>query len=234
MIRLVAFDFFGTLGRFAETTVTSPVYVLWDRRDPARDLDIHRLVTIVEGPNGERQFDHAPTEADYERWQTDALRAGAEYVGLLWTDELHRELLDVLATRRLVLFDDTLPALRFLRARGIRWGVSSNASPDVEAKLLAALPAELAPSVTVMSCRVGARKPHRDMFTPFLSYVDEPGQVLFVGDRVDADVLGPRDLGFRTALIARSGPGEAVPAGTAVVRALTEIQSLISVKGRAA
>lgn len=230
MIRLVVFDFFGTLGRFDEATVTSPVYLLWERRDPTRDAELHTLATMVEGPNGERQFDHPPTEADYERWQTDALRAAAGYAGVPWTDTLHRELLDVLARRRLVLFDDTLPAVRLLRARGIAWGVSSNASPDVEAKLLAALPDRLAPTVTLMSCRVGARKPHPDMFTPFLSYVDGPAQVLFVGDRVDADVAGPRRLGFRTALIARSGPAEPVPAGTAVLRELTEIQSLISVE----
>ncbi len=228
MIRLVVFDFFGTLGRFDEATVTSPVYVLADRRHPRRDVDIHRLVTLVEGRNGERQFDHAPTEADYQEWQTVALRAGAEYAGVPWTDALHRELRGVLATRRLVLFDDTLPAIRLLRARGIAWGVASNASPDVEAKLLAAVPADLAPSMTVMSCRVGARKPHQSMFTPFLSQVDSPGQVLFVGDRVDADVLGPRALGFGTALIARSGPAEPVPPGTAVLRTLTEIQSLIN------
>ncbi len=228
MIRLVVFDFFGTLGRFDDTTVTSPVYVLWDRRDRTRDVDIHTLVTAVEGRNGERQFD--PADADYERWQTAALRAGADYVGVPWTDDLHAELLDVLAHRRLVLFDDTIPALRLLRSRGIPWGVSSNASPDVEAKLMAALPAGLSPAVALTSCRVGARKPHQDMFTPFLSHVDDPGQVLFVGDRVDADVLGPRRLGFHTALVVRDGPAEPVPDGTAVLRTLTDIQSLISLE----
>lgn len=230
MIRLVVFDFFGTLGRFDDATVTSPVYLLWDRRDRTRDVDIHTLVTAVEGPNGERQFDHPPTEADYERWQYDALRNAAGYAGVPWTDALRRELLDVLVRRRLLLFEDTLPALRLLAAHGIAWGVSSNASPDVEAKLLAALPDGLAPTVALTSCRVGARKPHPDMFTPFLSHVDEPGQVLFVGDRVDADIRGPRRLGFRTALIARNGPAEPVPAGTAVLRALTEIEPLISVE----
>ncbi len=228
MIRLVVFDFFGTLGRFDDATVTSPVYVLWDRRDRTRDADIHTLVAAVEGRNGERQFD--PAEADYERWQTTALRAGADYAGVPWTDDLHAELLDVLARRRLVLFDDTLPALRLLRARGIPWAVSSNASPDVEAKLVAALPDGLSPAVALTSCRVGARKPHPDMFTPFLSHVDAPGQVLFVGDRVDADVLGPRRLGFHTALVARGGRAEPVPDGTAVLRTLTDIQSLISVE----
>jgi FMN phosphatase YigB (HAD superfamily) len=223
VIRLVVFDFFGTLGRFDEATVTSPVYLLWDRRDRSREIDIHTLVTAVEGPNGERQFDHPPTEAEYERWQHDALRAAAAYAGVPWTDALRRELLDVLTRRRLVLFDDTLPALRSLAARRVSWGVSSNASPDVEAKLLAALPDGLAPAVALTSCRVGARKPHRDMYTPFLSHVDEPGQVLFVGDRVDADILGPRRLGFRTALIARNGRAEPVPAGTEVLRSLPEI-----------
>lgn len=230
MIRLVVFDFFGTLGRFDEAEATSPVYLLWDRRDRTRDLDIHALATAVEGTNGERQFDHPPTAAEYERWQSDALRSAAGYVGVPWTDTLRRELLDILTRRRLVLFDDTPPALRLLRAHGIAWGVSSNASPDVEAKLLAALPNGLDPAVALMSCRVGARKPHPDMFSPFLSYVEKPGQVLFVGDRVDADILGPRRLGFRTALIARNGPAEPVPAGTAVFRALTEIEPLITME----
>jgi FMN phosphatase YigB (HAD superfamily) len=226
-IRLVAFDFFGTLGRFDRRRPTSPVYVLWAERDHTRPVDLGVLVGMVEGANGVRQFDHAPTADEYRDWQTDALRSAAGYAGVAWTAELHRRLLDTLDQRELVLFDDTVPVLRGLCDRRITWGVSSNASPDVEGKLLDALPAGLHPHLTVMSCRVGARKPHPDMFRPFLSYVDHPGEVLFVGDRVDADILGPSRLGFRTALIARE-PDAAAPPGTPVLRALTEIHSLIT------
>jgi FMN phosphatase YigB (HAD superfamily) len=221
---LVAFDFFGTLGWFAQDGPTSPVHVLWEERDRDRDVDPETLIALVEGINGERQIDAGEK---YERWQATAWRAAADYAGVAWSDALGGRLQDVIDGRRLVLAKNAIAALRFLRTRGIPWALSSNASPDVESKLIAMIPAELQPADILVSCRVGARKPHADMYLPLLSHVKNPDEVLFVGDRLDADVLGPLRVGFRAALVYRKSPPPAVPTGAAIIRSLEAISKLI-------
>jgi putative hydrolase of the HAD superfamily len=51
----------------------------------------------------------------------------------------------------------------------------------------------------VLSSDVGKRKPHPAMFERALAELDAgPDEALFVGDRLDADVLGASRVGMRT------------------------------------
>jgi HAD superfamily hydrolase (TIGR01549 family) len=51
----------------------------------------------------------------------------------------------------------------------------------------------------VISGDLGWVKPHRDCFRPAVEALGiEPGRILFVGDRWDADMIGARDMGMRT------------------------------------
>ena len=51
----------------------------------------------------------------------------------------------------------------------------------------------------VLSSEVGKRKPHAAIFERALEEVAvEPGDALFVGDRIDADVLGASRVGMTT------------------------------------
>jgi HAD superfamily hydrolase (TIGR01509 family) len=54
---------------------------------------------------------------------------------------------------------------------------------------------------TISSCELGYRKPHPRIYQAALDRLGLPAQqVVFVGDRVDADVEGPAALGMRTVL----------------------------------
>jgi putative hydrolase of the HAD superfamily len=91
--------------------------------------------------------------------------------------------------------------LEALRNRGLRLALVSNtASPEwllhpvLEQQGLV----ERVDSI-VLSSEVGKRKPHPAIFTRALSNLDaRSDEALFVGDRLDADVLGASRVGMRT------------------------------------
>lgn len=99
------------------------------------------------------------------------------------------------------LAGSTHALLDALRARGLRLGLVSNtASPEwllrpvLERQGLA----ERVDSV-VLSSEVGKRKPHPAIFARALSELGvAAGESLFVGDRLEADVLGASRAGMRT------------------------------------
>ncbi len=94
-------------------------------------------------------------------------------------------------------------ALAALRDMGVRVGCVSNAF--MGAAVLNRILDErgLGPynEMTVSSCEIGYRKPHPRIYEEALNLmrIDAP-EVIFVGDRVDADVEGPAALGMRTVL----------------------------------
>ncbi|HUX01789.1 MAG: HAD family hydrolase [Phycisphaerae bacterium] len=121
----------------------------------------------------------------------------------------------IMATGR--LYDDALPTLNALQARGYRLGLVSNTpwgtppylwENQVERFGLASLL-----PVRVFSSAVGRRKPDPEVFRDVLARLDvPPHRAVFVGDTPDEDIAGARSAGMRTVLIVR---GREPPAGTA-------------------
>ncbi|HLL87270.1 MAG TPA: HAD-IA family hydrolase [Thermoleophilaceae bacterium] len=108
---------------------------------------------------------------------------------------------------------DAAPALRELRARGLRLVVASNwdcSLPEVLAEAgLAALV-----DGAVSSGAVGAAKPDPRVFEAALAFAGVgPGEAVHVGDSVTNDVAGARAAGVRPILLLRQGE-ELRPAGT--------------------
>ena len=105
------------------------------------------------------------------------------------------------------VFDDTLPALRQLRAAGVPIICVSNwdcSLPGVLANV------GLAPHLdgVVTSATAGARKPDPAIFAPALELVGcGPSQALHVGDSPD-DVAAARSAGIEVLRIDRSGGGD--------------------------
>jgi putative hydrolase of the HAD superfamily len=100
-----------------------------------------------------------------------------------------------------VLADATHALLEALRARGLKLALVSNtASPQWllqpildEQGLLERVDA------VVLSSEVGKRKPHPAIFERALAELQvDPSDALFVGDRLDADVLGASRVGMKT------------------------------------
>jgi putative hydrolase of the HAD superfamily len=95
----------------------------------------------------------------------------------------------------------SLALLDALRERGLKTGLVSNAMDPPWILLLDLEEQELAERLdaVVFSSEVGVRKPRPEIFRAALDKLDVPAErVLFVGDRLYADVRGARDVGMRT------------------------------------
>jgi FMN phosphatase YigB (HAD superfamily) len=101
------------------------------------------------------------------------------------------------------LYPDAVPTLRQLKANGYRLGVSGN-QPEgaAEQTLLLGLPFDFVSSSAIW----GVAKPARAFFDRIAAEFDlEPGEIVYVGDRLDNDVFPARDAGMHAVFI-RRGP----------------------------
>jgi putative hydrolase of the HAD superfamily len=133
-------------------------------------------------------------------------------------------LLDALA---FFAYPDSAPALRALRAAGLRLVVVSNWDASLHERLAET---GLAPLVdgAVASAELGAAKPDGAMFARGLALAGaDRASAWHVGDSVAADVEGALAAGIRPVLIARDG-SEAPPDGVPVIRGLDELPGLIA------
>jgi putative hydrolase of the HAD superfamily len=101
------------------------------------------------------------------------------------------------------LFDDALPVLEDLRRRGLKLGLVSNTSRDLE-HFVAHHGLDV--DAVVSSGRFGKTKPHPSIFEHVLTALEvEPADAAMVGDSVDDDIEGARALGMRAFLLDRDG-----------------------------
>ena len=102
------------------------------------------------------------------------------------------------------LYPDAVPCLRALKAEGYLVGVSGNQPPDVSERLMASLGLDL--DVVASSAAWGVEKPDPAFFARVASVAGlAPGEIAYVGDRVDNDVLPAKAAGM-TAVFVRRGP----------------------------
>jgi len=101
------------------------------------------------------------------------------------------------------LYPDALPCLEAIRARGLRVGVAGNQTAALEEW---ARETKLPADVIASSGSLGVRKPHAGFFRAIVNLMGcEPGEVAYVGDRVDNDVLPAAAAGM-VAVHVRRGP----------------------------
>lgn len=101
------------------------------------------------------------------------------------------------------LYPDALPALGALRAAGYLVGVAGNQPARAEHELRSA---GVEVDLLVTSSRWGVAKPSPDFFARLVTDLAVPPRdVLYVGDRLDNDILPARAVGMRTAFL-RRGP----------------------------
>jgi HAD superfamily hydrolase (TIGR01662 family) len=99
--------------------------------------------------------------------------------------------------------DGMAEALAELRSLGLRVGCVSNAfmSAPVLQRILDERGLGVHCDLTISSCDIGYRKPHPRIYQEALqAFGVVASEVVFVGDRLDADVEGPAALGMRTVL----------------------------------
>jgi len=138
----------------------------------------------------------------------------------------------LLAALRFHAYPDVPPALRALRALGLRLVVVSNWDHSLHERLEET---GLAPLVdgAVASAEVGAAKPERAIFTRALELAGAPADAaLHAGDSSEADAAGALAAGLRAVLVARDGV-RAAPPGVPVIGTLAELPDLCEYPGAA-
>lgn len=124
------------------------------------------------------------------------------------------------------LFDDAVPFLENLRARGIKIAIVSNCTENTR-PMLAGLGVDALADTLVLSCEVGAAKPAAEIFRCALGRLGvSPEAAVFVDDQADY-CAGGVAVGISAVQIIRGEPDGNVPAaGTTVVRSLPEVELL--------
>jgi putative hydrolase of the HAD superfamily len=138
--------------------------------------------------------------------------------GELLTDAL-------LASLRFAAYPDAAPALRRLRARGLRLVVVSNWDVSLHERLAETGLAELVDGA-IASAEAASAKPDGEIFRRALAIAGVgAGEAWHVGDSPEADVEGALAAGILPVLLDRDGSG-AAPEGVTVVRTLAQLPAL--------
>jgi FMN hydrolase / 5-amino-6-(5-phospho-D-ribitylamino)uracil phosphatase len=107
------------------------------------------------------------------------------------------------------LYEDALPVLADLRARGIRIGLVTNGQRDLEEFVRHH---RLQVDAMVGSKAHGRIKPHPSIFVAALRQLEvAPGDAAMVGDSYEDDIEGARALGMRAIFLDREGLRPAEP-----------------------
>jgi putative hydrolase of the HAD superfamily len=146
--------------------------------------------------------------------------------------ELVRALVDrgmelLLASGR--LFDDVLPFMAGLRARGIKIAIVSNCDEQARG-LLGWLGVTPLADALILSCEVGAAKPSARIYQRALQALGVTAEAaLFVDDNPEFCAQAAA-LGIRTAQIVRGEPAADAPAaGITLVRSLSDVEAMLPV-----
>jgi putative hydrolase of the HAD superfamily len=131
----------------------------------------------------------------------------------------------LLASLRFHAYPDVPPALRALRALGLRIVVVSNWDHSLHERLVETGLAALVDGA-VASAEIGAAKPDRAIFDRALELAGAPADAaLHVGDSPEADAAGALAAGLRAVLVARDGLPSG-PLGVRVIASLAELPAL--------
>ena len=109
-----------------------------------------------------------------------------------WVNAMHFE-----------LYDDALPVLDDLRARGLKIGLLSNSSRDLEEFVVHH---RIVVDAVLTSHAHGKTKPHETIFRALLERLGvEPAEAVMVGDTIEDDVEGALAIGMHALLLDREG-----------------------------
>ena len=124
------------------------------------------------------------------------------------------------------LYDDVVPCFERLRGAGVRLGLVSNTSRDLDEIVAAFALAEYV-EVAVASVELGVAKPSPAIFGAALERAGvAAGDTVMVGDSVEDDVKGALACGMGAVLLDRAGRYD-LPLPT--IRTLADLPALLSI-----
>ena len=167
-------------------------------------------------------------EEEERSWRRHARRVldGVPAMAGIDFERWFRELYEDFGSARVwAPFEDAVPALEVLRARGLRLAVVSN----WDSRLHGILEGRgLRPwfDAVIVSSEIGWRKPHPEIFRRALAALEvRPEEALHVGDSVGDDLDGAAAAGIPSALLDRRGGRDA--GGRPSIRGLRQILGLL-------
>ncbi len=240
-VRAVLFDFGHTLVDFTRTeealadayTIVRDRLAGWveDRAPPEVDELVRRIAGAVDDMVGRSYMQRRLEELDQVSLFEDAFAA----IGYALPRDLLTEVAEIdhdSFSRSLTAPDDTIRTLERLRSMGLKLGVVSNLSllgHKIRADL-SALGIGAYLDAAAFSSEIGVRKPDRRIFLHALEAMDsQPAHTVFVGDRVNDDIVGAQGVGMRTILtreFRQEDPGEIRP--DAIVERLIDVPDIIA------
>jgi putative hydrolase of the HAD superfamily len=143
-------------------------------------------------------------------------------------DACAREIYDEWAgCQHFFLYDDVVPVLHGLAARGVKLGLISNSHRCLTSfQEHFALGGLIAAAIS--SSAHGYLKPHPSIFEAALRQAGvAAGESVMVGDSVPHDIDGARRVGMRGVLVHRSDDPAPPAPGVPVIRSLTELPALL-------
>ncbi len=233
MLRAVAFDYRDTLAEFRWDEA------LWRRGVEALvaavGADAGRAGRVGEGLRRRlARADAGLAELDYPGAVAEALaEAGIEAAPAAVRRGIEAEFRTWAPARH--VHPDTPALLDGVRALGLRTALAANTfdPPELFRADLEEQGIGGRVDAIVLSCDVGVRKPHPGFYTAVAVALGvAPGAVMFVGDSLRDDVLGPADAGMRTCLAAwyRHDPeagGRAVTTCTETLHVLQIVEGIV-------
>ena len=167
-------------------------------------------------------------EVDY----MDVYRDTWKRAGVELPDNLLHDILDAEQQcwdRAVEVDTDSVRLLMWLRDRGIKRGVCSNAPfpPEMMHRQVSSNGITELVDAIVFSSEVGRRKPAPEVYLAASQALGiAPEKILFVGDRVREDYEGPRAVGMQAVVVTAHAEDEARD-GIPTIASLAELQSLL-------
>lgn len=229
----VLFDYGRTLVTFRYPTddLLRVLHEFRPRIEGALGVPAPEAETILEDvllPLEEYIASMSEDEVDY----MDVYRETWRRAGLKLHDDLLHEILDAEQQcwdRAVEVDGDAVSVLTWLRERGIKTGVCSNAPfpPEMMRRQVTSNGITELVDAIVFSSEVGRRKPAPEVYQAAIDAIGTtPGETIFVGDRVREDYEGPRAVGMRAVVVtahAEDEPRDGVP----TIASLAELRSLL-------
>lgn len=130
--------------------------------------------------------------------------------------------------RYVSLDDDAFDVLQKLHGRYKLGLISNFGIPECAWKLLEEFHLKMFFDVVIISAEVNRRKPSPEIFEDALKALAvEASEAVFVGDRLDFDIMGPRRVGMKTVLIKRRPVENAHVKPDRVIARLREVLAVL-------
>lgn len=205
-------DFDGTLGHREGRTWSVVLLEVLDRYLPGHPFVAEQLAPFLRSGfpwhMPERPHTHI---ADADQWWAELLPVFEAAFGGIGLDA---EQARWLAQRvrpiycnpaRFRLFDDTLPTLDALAARGWTHVILSNHVPEFDA-IAVSLGLSSRMAMIFNSARMGYEKPHPEIFRQVLAAIGADGPRWMIGDNFLADICGAEAMGIPAVLVRKPHP----------------------------